>query len=147
MPILCYVCHKDKATHRFRTDERRLSLWMNNLRLFERPPDYVRICKDHFVSSDFYTDKLGRKLLSSDASPTLYVKCKSFVSDHNYALGSESDVEFHPPEVFIFLTLSLLFFFDFLLSTPSNTSPPRTFVTESKGDVLRNIILYLLYVR
>ena len=115
MPLKCYLCNGDKANHHFPKTASRLLLWMKSLQLDIEPPDYARVCSDHFLPSDFY-DRGGRKYLVNHAIPSLSLKCKSYMADHNYALGMVYQEESYPPEIFIVAAFGLLLLFDFFLS-------------------------------
>ena len=114
MPLLCYLCKNKKATYIFPRDDARKKVWIDSLQLECEPPKHARLCSEHFLESDFHV-RGGKKYLVSESIPTRSVKCKSYLADHNYALGMEYQDASFPPEIFVLSTIGLLLLSDFFL--------------------------------
>ena len=104
MPLLCYLCKNKKATYIFPRDDARKKVWIDSLQLECEPPKHARLCSEHFLESDFHV-RGGKKYLVSESIPTRSVKCKSYLADHNYALGMEYQDASFPPEIFVLTTI------------------------------------------
>ena len=140
----CFVCGGvGKGTIRFPKQNEKLCLWLNALGLKEKPPENARICADHFRTSDISV-KFGKRVVSDDAIPFKEIKTESPSSDHNYSLNSKNEEEEHFPwELFLCVTLALLFLFDYLLSPSCKSS--KSSATPISTCARRGRIFQIVY--
>ena len=94
----CYACGEvGKGVFSFPQDKEKLSMWCQSLGIRDPIPKNVRICSEHFYSSEILVTSNGKRLIKKGAIPIEAVNSKAPSTDHNYAKNSknESETFFH----------------------------------------------------